>query len=200
MIRLFLLLLFFPSLSYTQVNPMSEMSLPYHSIPEYPETFSAATVSARMLDGLGFRYRWATEGLRQEDLDYRIDSTARTSHETLLHIHSLSRTIRNSTEGKVNIRPEEKVDLGWTELRRETLENIKATADLLKTMSHDDLSGLEISFQRGEKRHDFPYWHNYNGPIADALWHVGQVVSFRRASGNPIDFRVNVFSGKLRER
>lgn len=38
-----------------------------------------------------------------------------------------------------------------------------------------------------------------NGPIADALWHVGQVVSFRRSSGNPFNSKVSVFSGKVRE-
>ena len=30
----------------------------------------------------------------------------------------------------------------------------------------------------------------------DALYHVGQVVSYRRAAGNPIDPQVNVFLGK----
>jgi len=34
-----------------------------------------------------------------------------------------------------------------------------------------------------------------NGPIADALTHVGQVISFRRTSGNPIPKGVNVFMG-----
>ena len=34
--------------------------LPYYQIPEYPAEFTAETVAARMIDGLGFRYRWAT--------------------------------------------------------------------------------------------------------------------------------------------
>ncbi len=33
-----------------------------------------------------------------------------------------------------------------------------------------------------------------NGPISDALTHVGQVNSFRRLSGNPV-YGANVFTG-----
>ena len=44
-----------------------------------------------------------------------------------------------------------------------------------------------------------PFWNIINGPISDALWHCGQVVMLRRASGNPFNSKVNVFSGKLRE-
>ena len=32
--------------------------------------------------------------------------------------------------------------------------------------------------------------------VADALYHVGQVVSYRRAAGNLMDPQVNVFVGK----
>ena len=38
----------------------------YYQIPDYPEPYSAETVAARLIDGLGFRYFWATEGLRAE--------------------------------------------------------------------------------------------------------------------------------------
>jgi hypothetical protein len=39
-----------------------------------------------------------------------------------------------------------------------------------------------------------PFWHVINGPIADALTHVGQVNSFRRLAGNPTP-KANVFLG-----
>jgi len=48
-----------------------DKSLPYYEIPSYPETYTAATVAARLIDGVGFRYYWATEGLRPEDLSHR---------------------------------------------------------------------------------------------------------------------------------
>lgn len=46
-------------------------ALPYREIPPYPENYTAANVAARVVDGLGFRYYWATEGLRPEDLAYQ---------------------------------------------------------------------------------------------------------------------------------
>lgn len=72
--------------------------LPFYSIPPAAEHYTAANSISRMIEGLGFRYYWATEGL-------------------------------------------------------------------------------------------------INGPITDAIYHTGQVVSFRRTSGNPIPKGVNVFLG-----
>ena len=46
---------------------------------------------------------------------------------------------------------------------------------------------------------EFPFWNLINGPIADAIWHTGQVVTLRRASGNPFNSQVSVLQGKLRE-
>ena len=45
----------------------------------------------------------------------------------------------------------------------------------------------------------YPFWNAINGPIADALWHCGQIVSFRRSSGNPFPKGVSVFTGKVRK-
>ncbi|HNP07210.1 MAG TPA: hypothetical protein PKN99_06270 [Cyclobacteriaceae bacterium] len=52
-------------------------------------------------------------------------------------------------------------------------------------------------FQSGDKKTEYPFWNLLNGPIADAIWHVGQVVSFRRSSGNPINSKAEVLLGKL---
>ena len=53
--------------------------------------------------------------------------------------------------------------------------------------------------QRGEKQNAVPVWHLFNGPIDDAISHVGQITSFRRSAGNPINPFVNVFMGKTKE-
>ena len=44
-----------------------------------------------------------------------------------------------------------------------------------------------------------PFWNQLNGPIEDAVWHSGQIVVFRRASGNPISKKISVSTGKVRE-
>ena len=180
--------------------PDTTAALPYETIPEYPESYTATNVTSRMIDGLGFRYRWATEDLREEDLAYKPDSTARTSLATMDHILGLSNSILNAVSKKPNVRPSEQEELSWEAMRLKTLNNFKTSSDILRASSDKDLEDYKIIFQRGDKSSEFPFWHQYNGFIADALWHVGQVVSFRRASGNPIDSRVNVFSGTVRER
>jgi len=157
-------------------------------------------MAARMIDGLGFRYRWATEGLTEKDLNFRPDSTARTSMATMDHLLGLSTTIVNSVKKIPNLRPAPETNYTWEEKRRLTLENLKSASDILWSSSDEDLKDYKIIFQRGDKVSEFPFWHQLNGPIADALWHCGQIVSFRRSSGNPIDSRVNVFMGKLREK
>jgi len=41
----------------------SSDELPYREISTPTESYSVGAVAARMVDGLGFRYYWATEGL-----------------------------------------------------------------------------------------------------------------------------------------
>src|SRR5689334_3471929 len=79
----------------------AKSDLPYYEIPDYPTTYTPGTIAARVVDGLGFRYYWATEGLRAEDLKYQpvgadgANSEARTTEETLQHIYGLTNTILN---------------------------------------------------------------------------------------------------------
>ena len=58
---------------------------------------------------------------------------------------------------------------------------------------------FDLVFKGDESQTGYPFWNMINGPIADALWHAGQVASFRRSSGNPMNPRVDVFMGNLRE-
>jgi hypothetical protein len=165
----------------------SEDVLPYYEIPDYPESYTANTVVARMIDGLGFRYYWATEGMRDEDLTYKPSETGRATSETIDHIYGLSKFIRNSalTDNKDT----SKSELSFEEKRKQTLLNFKMVSDVLRnTDSSFQLENTEV-----------PFWNIINGPISDALWHCGQVVLLRRASGNPFNSKVNVFSGKVRE-
>ncbi len=188
-------------LTDTPEKDTKEMTeLPYTSIPDHADSYTAGGVVARMVDGLGFRYRWATEGLTEKDLEYKPDSTARSSMATMDHLLGLSSTIVNAVLKKPNVRPSPEVEYTWEEKRRKTLENIEMASNILWKSSAEDLESYKIVFQRGDNVSEYPFWNNMNGPIADALWHCGQIVSFRRASGNPMDSRVSVFSGKLRKR
>jgi hypothetical protein len=195
----YLLPVFFASLAtpgVAQETDSSAMQLPYYQIPDAPEAYTPGAVLSRLIDGLGFRYYWATEGLREQDLEFRPNAGARNSYETLQHIFALCNTIAHTAEGKDVIR--QNADLPFDSLRLFTLTSIKRARVALLPLSADDLTKRNIVFQRDDGPAEFPFWNLINGPIADALWHTGQVVSFRRSSGNPFPSGVSLFSGKKR--
>ncbi len=180
------------------VAAADSLGLPYREIPAASDAFTAETVVARMIDGLGFRFYWATEGLRPEDLAFRPTPEARSSEETIDHIMGLSMIIVNATKKQPNVRSgEETSPLSFEVKRKMTLEALKTASDLLRQPG-SKLEDFDIVFQNAETSTEFPFWNMLNGPIADALWHVGQVVSFRRSSGNPFNSKASVFSGKVR--
>ncbi len=188
------------ALMNTQTFSQDQSSeLPYYQIPDYPDKYTAETVAARMVDGLGYRYYWATEGLRPEDLSFKPSENGRTTDETLDHILGLTNTLANATKKEPNIRNNNREELSFEEKRRKTLMNIKTASDILRTAKEGEIKEFLVIFQRGEQSSEYPFWNMLNGPLADALWHVGQIVSHRRSSGNPLNPKVSVFRGKNRE-
>jgi hypothetical protein len=176
--------------------------LPYYEIPDYPATYTPGTIAARVVDGLGFRYYWATEGLRAEDLKYQPAGTsgsseARTTEETLQHIYGLTNTILNTTKKLPNVSGAVNLKLPFEELRKKTLENIKTVADILRNAKDSEIAEMKVIFKSDTGTREFPFWNILNGPIDDALWHVGQVITFRRSSGNPYNNKASVFTGKV---
>jgi len=176
-----------------------QKELPYHEIPEYPEDYGPGNVVARMIDGLGFRYYWATEGLEKKDLDYKTSEEGRTIFETLQHIYGMSEMIMNAPESKPNVRPMDLSALTYEDLRGGTLKNLQAASQAMAGKNAADFESFKVIFQRGEKQTPFPYWNMINGMLSDCIYHAGQITMIRRASGNPINPKVSVFNGKLRE-
>ena len=174
------------------ISNAQDDQLPYYEVPEYPSEYTSGTVAGRMIDALGFRFYWASEGLREEDLNYKPNEASRSTKETVLHILELSQIIVNSTLQKPNTK-QDFSQLTFQEMREKTLINLKTSADILKNSK--DISEFKIIF--GDQQ--IPFWNQINGPISDALWHCGQIVSFRRSSGNPISDKVNHFRGTVRD-
>lgn len=170
---------------------------PYQEIPSYPDSYTAGNVLARIIDSLGFRYYWATDGLTEKDLDYKPSDGGKDTRETLNHVYYLATIIANSFDGTVYELPEKDAAMSSGELRQETLAIIKQISDQLKSMEADAFDGLSVRFKMEGNEMEFPFWNAINGPMADALYHVGQIASFRRTSGNPLDPKVQVFFGKL---
>ena len=184
-----LFLLIFPKWISSQ-----EISLPFYEIGDYPSEYSSENILSRMIEGLGYRYYWASESLNENDLKYKPSEDSRTTFDILEHIYSLSQMIVSSFKNQEFNFALKKYS--YEELRSKTLNNFKYIYDSL--IKNPDLSQLNIKFIREGNNVYFPFWNHINGPIADAIWHCGQVVTNRRASGNPIREGVNVFTGKNR--
>ena len=169
----------------------TEDEIPYYEVPDYPESYTAGSVTARLIDGLGFRFYWASYGLTETDLKYKANEKGRSTGETINHIYGMSKTILNSALKKPNGRGDDG-DLSFEAMRKQTLVNLKTAADIFRKT--DDMSQFKIIFGQQE----IPFWNNINGPIADCIWHCGQIAIYRRSSGNPMHSGVNHFSGKVR--
>lgn len=159
----------------------------FAEISEYPEYYNSNLLVARMVDGLGFRYYWATEGLRPEDLEYKIGDSSRSAGETIEHIYGLSKFLRNSILENDKDSSQDKMD--FKVLRTQTLKNLRILSEMFKSSEGD------FKFENIPT----PFWNLINGPIEDALWHCGQIVMLRRSSGNPFNSNVSVFQGKVRK-
>jgi hypothetical protein len=137
--------------------------------------------------------------LRKEDLDYRISEDSRASFETLEHIHGLSLTILNAVKGIPNQQGQRPELDNFDEMRKQTLNNFALSSEILKISTDADIYAYNVIFKRGDQETSYPFWNLINGMISDAIWHTGQVVSFRRASGNPLHPGVSVFRGVTKE-
>ena len=153
----------------------------YHRIPPYPDAVSGTATLVRLLDGLGFRFRWSTEGLSDEDYGFRPAPDCRSIEELVGHVWGLVNWVSQSV-GLDGFKRGDDVSI----TRGRVLEVIQALREALSSMSDETLKGITIR--------EMPFWHIINGPISDALTHVGQINSFRRLAGNPTP-KVSVFTG-----
>ena len=154
----------------------------YYRIPAYPDHFSGTSVLARMLDGLGFRFYWATEGLRVEDYAFRPAKDTMSIGELVVHVWSLVNWVSGSALKKSYTEPKDA-----PAARGEALKIIHDLRETMLSMSDEELGKLRIR--------DKPFWNIVNGPFSDALTHTGQINSFRRLAGNPVA-GANVFLGE----
>ena len=170
-------------------------NLPFSKLPKFEESYKASSVAKRIIQGLGFRYYWGTYDLKEKDLNYKPSEKGMSSKETLEHIYSLSQTIYATFDQKPKIYGEDYSILEFSYLRTETLLNLEKAVKILDSLKDEDIANLQIIFKSDKTENSYPFFYLLNGPIADALTHVGQIISFRRSSGNPIPKGVNVFMG-----
>lgn len=166
---------------------MNGDELPYHELPDPPADLSGAAVMARLVDGLGFRYRWATEDLRTEDAAFRPGTGSMSLLDLAHHVCRLVSWVDTHLDGP----PAGPAPADLAELRQQTLQHLLAIRTRLLAMGDEQLARCSITNSKGT----VPFWNMINGPLADALTHVGQINAWRRLSGNPTP-RADVFRGK----
>lgn len=178
-------------IAMTITNAQENAGLPYAEIPKSEENYTASSSVGRMVDALGFRYYWASHALSAKDLAYKISADSRSCQETVSHIYEL--TVMTCRLLKIAGKPQKEIGkLSFKELRAQTLRNIEVISNAIK--ESQDLANFD---QKKEGKVTLPFYHIINGPLADAIWHTGQLAVFRRASGNPINPKINHFAGTI---
>lgn len=166
---------------------MSELL--FHTISSYPPGLRGATAIARMVDALGFRYRWSLEGLNDDFLVFRPSPDSMNVKELLVHIHFLASRLHACF---VEERDRPLAASSLHGIKDETLEILHSIRERLVAMPDSELS--QRSVVRKANNAVFPFWNFINGPLADALTHVGQINSWRRIAGHP-PVKADVFTG-----
>jgi hypothetical protein len=156
--------------------------LPFRKLDNYPPRPNGPSVIARLLDGLGFRFYWATEGLSAEHYAFTPGKGCQSIGELVRHIWGLVNWVHMSVFGQGEERPEDAPSQ-----RVHALHMLHRLREHLVTLDDRDLEAFTIN--------EHSFWHIINGPLADALTHVGQINSFRRLAGNPTP-GARVFTGE----
>ena len=63
--------------------------LPFEDISKTPVELTATNTLLRMVEGLAFRYRWATENLSEENIKFKPHPTSMNIEEVNAHIFDL---------------------------------------------------------------------------------------------------------------
>ena len=66
-----------------------DQELPFLDISEIPSELTTTNALLRMVEGLAFRYRWATENLSEENIKFRPHPTSMSIEEVNSHIFDL---------------------------------------------------------------------------------------------------------------
>lgn len=162
----------------------------FTQLPDPPKTIQSTLILKRLVDGLGFRYQVATDGISEEEGQFRPIESSMSISEVNVHIFHLVRLTLKS----LKIQGVSNADLSSFETTRQaSLEQIHSLSTGLEIMTNQDLSECQVYMKRLDTT--FSFWYLINGFLADALTHVGQINSWRRMAGNPVA-KISPFNGQ----
>jgi hypothetical protein len=170
---------------------MPAPSFDFRSLPPGPESVTGSAVFVRLVEGIGFRFFWATESLRENDLSFRSTPETMSIADQAGHVLELTAWVAVAA-GAIPAGPQgPESPLPFPEVRRRVLEILSLLRARFAGMSDEEIGTIRIGSRAGP----VPWPHLVNGPLADALTHVGQIAVLRRANGNPVP-KANVFLGR----
>lgn len=166
--------------------------LPFSSIEQTQDQYSGTNVMSRFIEALGFRYRWATEGITEKEFMFRPIENSMNIYELLEHLFSMANFVNHNLGGDQFTG---EVPQSFEELRAKTLEVYNEIDTRFKTLTDMEFEAYEKT--RIDNGATSSFWLMLNGPISDSLTHVGQITSWRRIAGNPQPNGINVFKGTV---
>ncbi len=170
---------------------MSTPAFDFRSLPPGPETATGSAVLVRLVEGTGFRFTWATEGLRETDLTCRPTPQTMSIAELAAHVCDLVTWVAIAAGAvPADTKPPDSPP-PFASVRQRVLEVLALLRARLADMSDGEIGAIRIGSRAGP----VPWPHIVNGPLADALTHIGQINVIRRWSGNPAP-KANVFLGR----
>ena len=96
--------------------------------------------------------------------------------------------------------PEPAETKSFDELRHTTLLKIQELSGQLKDAPNEKFDEMLIRFKMSENDLDLPFWNAINGSMADSLYHVRQVVSYRRCVFNASTLNLSLSRLSSRQR
>jgi hypothetical protein len=111
----------------------------YSRVDHYPENVDAAGVIVRLLDGLGFRFYWATYGLVESDFVFNPKDGANSLGWIVRHIWGLMNWIHLHIFGSQVSRP-----ASITDQRDHALGLIWAIRNHFAGLTNDELAEIRI--------------------------------------------------------
>ncbi|MFK8006244.1 MAG: DinB family protein [Saprospiraceae bacterium] len=162
----------------------------FQSLPPTPSSLSSGAILSRFIVAIGFRYQTATKGLTQNEIQFRPVEGSMNMLELLDHIYKVLTWGYKAFDKNVKLKTPTNT---FDDYRKKTLQVCESFKNRLEEMSDEELEQTEVYLKRIDTT--FSFWYLINGPISDVLTHIGQINSWRRIAGNPVD-RISPFTGE----
>ncbi|MFT6322196.1 MAG: hypothetical protein ACJAT4_003131 [Granulosicoccus sp.] len=162
----------------------------FQSLPPTPTNSNSGAILSRFIVAIGFRYQIATKGLTQNEIEFRPVEGSMNMLELLDHIYKVLTWAYKAFDKNAKLEiPSNTFD----DYQERTLQVCESFRKRLEEMSDEEIEQTEVYLKRIDTT--FSFWYLINGPISDVLTHIGQINSWRRIAGNPVD-RISPFTGK----